>query len=287
MLPLNNERADGALFFLSVKNQINVDAGTQDSYVAGSSGKDTGPTQEYILLPLQPYRTRFPVKDVVQDAQAQPSESASPDKDIQDSKDVIDNEGQHQMPEDEEVWQDELEMMIGDAVLIINNMDITIAVSPIPILIIINRTNHNDYQELFVRIFSLSRRTQDKSQALKDGKLGFLVYQMDVKSAFLYGKIKQEVYVHQLPGFVDPTHPNKVYKVVKALYGLHQAPRAWFQVTPKASHLHAVKRIFRYLKHQPKLGLWYPRDSPFELKAFSDSDYAGASLDRKSTTGDV
>ncbi|GJQ91335.1 hypothetical protein Tco_0002474 [Tanacetum coccineum] len=60
---------------------------------------------------------------------------------------------------------------------------------------------------------------------------------------------------------------------------------ARFQVTPKASHLHAVKRIFRYLKHQPKLGLWYPRDSPFELEAFSDSDYAGASLDRKSTTG--
>ncbi|GJU19619.1 hypothetical protein Tco_1152961 [Tanacetum coccineum] len=46
-----------------------------------------------------------------------------------------------------------------------------------------------------------------------------------------------------------------------------------------------VKRIFRYLKHQPKLGLWYPRDSPFKLEAFSDSDYAGASLDRKSTTG--
>ncbi|GJZ53194.1 putative ribonuclease H-like domain-containing protein [Tanacetum coccineum] len=60
---------------------------------------------------------------------------------------------------------------------------------------------------------------------------------------------------------------------------------ARFQVTPKASHLNAVKRIFRYLKHQPKLGLWYLRDSPFELEAFSDSDYGGASLDRKSTTG--
>ncbi|GJR50806.1 MAK10-like protein [Tanacetum coccineum] len=58
-----------------------------------------------------------------------------------------------------------------------------------------------------------------------------------------------------------------------------------FQVTPKTSHIHAVKRIFRYLKGQPKLGLWYPRDSPFDLEAFSDSDYAGASLDRKSTTG--
>ncbi|GKD53462.1 putative ribonuclease H-like domain-containing protein [Tanacetum coccineum] len=60
---------------------------------------------------------------------------------------------------------------------------------------------------------------------------------------------------------------------------------ARFQVNPKASHLHAIKRIFRYLKHQPKLGLWYPRDSSFELEAFLDSDNGGASLDRKSTTG--
>ncbi|GJV33924.1 hypothetical protein Tco_1394324 [Tanacetum coccineum] len=56
-------------------------------------------------------------------------------------------------------------------------------------------------------------------------------------------------------------------------------------ITPKTSHLHAVKRIFRYLKGQPKLGLWYPRDSSFDLEAFSDSDYARASLDRKSTIG--
>ncbi|GJW47444.1 putative ribonuclease H-like domain-containing protein [Tanacetum coccineum] len=60
---------------------------------------------------------------------------------------------------------------------------------------------------------------------------------------------------------------------------------ARFQVTPKVSHLHAVKRIFRYLKGQSKLGLWYPMDSPFVLEAFFDSDYVGASLDRKSTTG--
>nr|GFA57873.1 uncharacterized mitochondrial protein AtMg00810-like [Tanacetum cinerariifolium] len=52
----------------------------------------------------------------------------------------------------------------------------------------------------------------------------------------------------------------------------------------KTSHLHAMKRIFRYLKGQPKLGLWYPKDSPFDLEAYSDSDYAGANLDRKSTT---
>ncbi|GJU60697.1 uncharacterized mitochondrial protein-like protein [Tanacetum coccineum] len=60
---------------------------------------------------------------------------------------------------------------------------------------------------------------------------------------------------------------------------------ARYQVNPKVSHLHAVKRIFRYLKGQPKLGLWYLKDSPFDLVAYTDSDYAGASLDRKSTTG--
>ncbi|GKA58134.1 hypothetical protein Tco_0757322 [Tanacetum coccineum] len=59
---------------------------------------------------------------------------------------------------------------------------------------------------------------------------------------------------------------------------------ARFQVTLKTSHLHVVKRIFRYLKGHLKLGLWYPRNSPFDLEAFSNSDYTGASLDRKSTT---
>nr|GFA50799.1 uncharacterized mitochondrial protein AtMg00810-like [Tanacetum cinerariifolium] len=56
------------------------------------------------------------------------------------------------------------------------------------------------------------------------------------------------------------------------------------QVTPKECHLHAVKRIFKYLKGHPKLGLWYPKESPFDLVAYSDSDYGGATQDRKSTT---
>nr|GFC97297.1 copia protein [Tanacetum cinerariifolium] len=59
--------------------------------------------------------------------------------------------------------------------------------------------------------------------------MGFMVYQMDVKSAFLYGTIEKEVYVCQPPGFEDLDRPDKVYKVVKALYGLHQAPRAWYE----------------------------------------------------------
>nr|GEX64165.1 putative ribonuclease H-like domain-containing protein [Tanacetum cinerariifolium] len=60
-----------------------------------------------------------------------------------------------------------------------------------------------------------------------------------------------------------------------------------FQVTPKTSYLQAVKRIFRYLKGQPKLGLWYPNVSTFDLEAYSDGDYAGENLDRKSITGGV
>nr|GFC87297.1 putative reverse transcriptase, RNA-dependent DNA polymerase [Tanacetum cinerariifolium] len=59
--------------------------------------------------------------------------------------------------------------------------------------------------------------------------MGFPVYQMDVKSAFLYGTIEEKVYVYQPPRFEDPEHPDKVYKVVKSLYGLHQAPRAWYE----------------------------------------------------------
>ncbi|GKF42118.1 hypothetical protein Tco_0125460 [Tanacetum coccineum] len=59
---------------------------------------------------------------------------------------------------------------------------------------------------------------------------------------------------------------------------------ARFQVTPKVSHLYAVKRIFKYLKGQPKLGLWYPKDSPFDLEAYTDSDYAGQTIVANSTT---
>ncbi|GKC23319.1 putative ribonuclease H-like domain-containing protein [Tanacetum coccineum] len=184
-----------------------------------------------------------------------------------------------------------------------------------------------DYNEVFAPVARIKAiRLFLAYASFKD----FIVYQMDVKSAFLYGKIEEEVYVCQPPGFEDPDFPDKVYKVEKVLYGTYlldngfqrgkidktlfirrdkefqmssmgeltfflgtaskQGDRIFirsskFQVNPKVSHLHAVKRIFRYLKGQPKLGLWYPKDSPFDLVAYTDSDYAGASLDRKSTTG--
>ncbi|GKF73205.1 putative ribonuclease H-like domain-containing protein [Tanacetum coccineum] len=72
--------------------------------------------------------------------------------------------------------------------------------------------------------------------------MGFILYQMDVKSAFLYDTIDEEVYVSQPPGFVDPDHPTKVYKVVKALYGLQQAPRAWSATLSTFLEKHRYKR---------------------------------------------
>ncbi|GJS04857.1 putative ribonuclease H-like domain-containing protein [Tanacetum coccineum] len=266
-----------------------------------------------------------------------------------------------------------------------------------------------DYDEVFAPVARIEAiRLFLAYASFKD----FVVYQMDVKSAFLYGKI-EDVYVCQPPGFEDPDFPDRVYKVEKALYGLHQASRAWYetlstylldnefqrgkidktlfikrykgdillmssigeltfflglqvkqkkdgifisqdkyvdeilkkfgftevktkstpietqkpllkdedgeevdihmyrsmigslmyltssrpdimfavcacaryQVNPKVSHLHVVKMIFRYLKGQPKLGLWYPKDYPFDWVTYTYSDYAGASLDRKSTIG--
>nr|GEZ94853.1 copia protein [Tanacetum cinerariifolium] len=80
-----------------------------------------------------------------------------------------------------------------------------------------------DYEEVFAPIARIEAIRLFLAYA---SFMGFMVYQMDVKSAFLYGTIKKEVYVCQPPGFEDPDHPDKVYKVVKALYGLHQAPRA-------------------------------------------------------------
>nr|GFA88539.1 hypothetical protein [Tanacetum cinerariifolium] len=183
---------------------------------------------------------------------------------------------------------------------------------------------------------------------------------MDVKTAFLYGPLKEEVYVNQPDGFVDPYHPDKVYRLKKALYGLKQAPMAWYdelskfllskgftkgiqihqspreifinqakyaqeilvkhgmtscdgigtpmatkhldadlsgtpvdqtkyrsKAQPTEKHLTAVKRIFRYLKDSIHMGLWYPKDTGFELTAFSDSDHAGCLDSRKSTSGGI
>ncbi|GJZ81599.1 putative ribonuclease H-like domain-containing protein [Tanacetum coccineum] len=83
-----------------------------------------------------------------------------------------------------------------------------------------------DYEEVFAPVARIEAIRLFLAYA---SFMGFLVYQMDVKSAFLYGTIEKDVFVTQSPGFKDPDHPDKVYKVVKALYGLHQAPRAWYE----------------------------------------------------------
>nr|GFA04950.1 hypothetical protein [Tanacetum cinerariifolium] len=83
-----------------------------------------------------------------------------------------------------------------------------------------------DYEEVFALVARIEAIRLFLAYA---SFMGFLVYQMDVKSAFLYGTIEEEVYVCQPPGFEDPQNPDKVYKVVKALYGLHQALRAWYE----------------------------------------------------------
>ncbi|GKC71252.1 retrovirus-related pol polyprotein from transposon TNT 1-94 [Tanacetum coccineum] len=166
-----------------------------------------------------------------------------------------------------------------------------------------------DYKETFVFI---ARFEAIRIFLAYTAYMGLMVYQMDVKSTFLNGKISEEVYVQQPPGFESNEFPNHVCKLDKALYRLKQAPRAWYetlsnfliqhkfvrasrpdiqfsiclcaryQANLKKSHLVAVKRIFRYLKGTPNLGLLYPKESGFDLKAYSDSDYAGCNLDRKS-----
>nr|GFB36434.1 putative ribonuclease H-like domain-containing protein [Tanacetum cinerariifolium] len=83
-----------------------------------------------------------------------------------------------------------------------------------------------DYEEVFAPVARIKAIRLFLAYA---SFMGFMVYQMDVKSTFLYGTIEEEVYVCQPPGFEDPDHPDKVYKTVKALYGLHQAPRAWYE----------------------------------------------------------
>nr|GEX78019.1 hypothetical protein [Tanacetum cinerariifolium]GEZ02239.1 hypothetical protein [Tanacetum cinerariifolium] len=196
----------------------------------------------------------------------------------------------------------------------------------------------------------------------------FTVFQMDVKTAFLHGTLKEDMYVYQPEGFIDADHPSHVLKLKKALYGLKQALRvgrfvddilvvqvyvddiifgsthprmesydpvgtlmeikdkldldqngtlvdatkyhsmigalmyltssrpdivhatclcAWYQAKPTEKHLKEVKRIFRYLRGTVNTGLWYTKDSGFELTGFSDADYAGCKDTFKSTFGEA
>ncbi|GKF20163.1 retrovirus-related pol polyprotein from transposon TNT 1-94, partial [Tanacetum coccineum] len=108
---------------------------------------------------------------------------------------------------------------------------------------------------------------------------------MDVKTSFLNNELKEEVYVSQPEGFVDPDHLIHVYRLKKALYGLKQAPKVWYQASPTKKHLEALKRVFRYLRGTINWGLWYPKDTVIALTAYADADHAGCQDTRRSTSG--
>ncbi|GJS06580.1 retrovirus-related pol polyprotein from transposon TNT 1-94 [Tanacetum coccineum] len=146
---------------------------------------------------------------------------------------------------------------------------------------------------------------------------------MDVKTKFSNGILKEEVFVSQPEGFVDLDHPNHVFRLKKALYGLKQAPRAWYDmlstfllsqkfikglqiskslrgifIDQSKYALQMLKKyglekcdvvdipmVFRYLKGTINIGLWYPKNTDFDLTAFVDANHAGCQDSRKSTTG--
>nr|GEU96855.1 retrovirus-related Pol polyprotein from transposon TNT 1-94 [Tanacetum cinerariifolium] len=110
-----------------------------------------------------------------------------------------------------------------------------------------------------------------------------IIYQMDVKTAFLNGELKEEVYVSQPEGFVDPDHPKHVYHLKNALYGLKHSGVVSGIDTKK--YLEALKWVFQYLKGTINWGLWYPKDTAIALTAYADADYAGCQDTRRSTSG--
>ncbi|GJR51858.1 putative ribonuclease H-like domain-containing protein [Tanacetum coccineum] len=160
-----------------------------------------------------------------------------------------------------------------------------------------------DYDEVFAPVVRIEAiRLFLAFASFKD----FMVYQMDVKSVFLYGKIKEEVYVCQPPGFEDPDFPDRVYKKEDGIFISQDKYVA--EILKKFGYSKVKTTSTPMETHKPllededdeeissqsksvtssccKLGLWYLKDSPFDLVAYTDSDYAGPSLDRKSTTGE-
>nr|GEY91629.1 Gag-Pol polyprotein [Tanacetum cinerariifolium] len=113
------------------------------------------------------------------------------------------------------------------------------------------------------------------------------IYQMDVKTAILNGELKEEVYVSQPEGFVDPDHPTNVYRLKKALPDLVFAVTmcARYQAKPTKKHIETLKRIFLYLKGTINWGLWYMKDTAMALTAYADADHVDKMADVTAPSG--
>nr|GEX16693.1 hypothetical protein [Tanacetum cinerariifolium] len=313
-----------------VGNQPNHNAGIQGNFNAGKVMKEAESTQQYVLLPL--WSTGF------KDPQITDDDAAFDNKENESTIHVSPSSSDKPKKHDEKAKREAKEKSLVDFTPVTavgpNSSNSTYSFNAVGPSDTVGHTQEEgiDYKEVFAPVARMEAIQLFLAYA---SFIGFMVYQMDVKSSFLYGTIKEEVYVCQPPGFKDPDYHDKVYKVVKALYGLHQAPRAWYETLAnyllengfqkgmidqtlfiKKQKAQILRKfglidgkststpidtkkpllmdpdgedvdvhIYRYLKGKPYLGLWYPKDSSFNLVAYSNSDYTDASLDRKSITG--
>ncbi|GJX22651.1 retrovirus-related pol polyprotein from transposon TNT 1-94 [Tanacetum coccineum] len=231
--------------------EANHSAGTQDNVDVGNSEMEADPAQDYFVLPIYSSYTSI---DKSSEAK---NEGVKHTKDtgLKTNEEPVDQDDNSQIPALEDIYGNSNDGIFTNAsyddegaVADFTNLESTMNFSPIPtsriysihpttqilrdpksvvqtrskICLVHRQEEGIDYDEVFAPV---ARIEAIRIFLAFTSYMGFLVYQLDVKSAFLYGKINKEVYVSQPSGFVDPKYPKKVYKVVKALYGLHQAPR--------------------------------------------------------------
>nr|GFA04472.1 retrovirus-related Pol polyprotein from transposon TNT 1-94 [Tanacetum cinerariifolium] len=140
-----------------------------------------------------------------------------------------------------------------------------------------------DFKEFFA---SVARMEAIRIFLAYAGHKSLTVFQMDVKTAFLHGTLKEDVYVCQPEGFIDADHPSHVFKLKKALYGLKQAPMAWYDgLSMFLLHNHFFKGITDPTLFIRRFDNDILVDSGFELTRFLDDDYAGCKDTFKSTSG--